>query len=198
MREKIGVFLSRMQPLHIGHLGIVEKALSENDNVVVIIGSKNKKETIRNPLDIFIRRAILEESLLEKFGRDYKEKILISELPDWSMETDIEQNLEWGRYLYYNIVSICEQKNFSIYFSDEKEIIEGWFEDYLKDRIEFKLFERNKMFEAVSSTKIRKAFLEDDKEYIEKSCPKAVIRRYDEIKRLLQKVNNNPKSDYSI
>ena len=196
--EKIGVFLSRMQPLHIGHLGIIEKAISENDKVIIIIGSKNKFGTIRNPLDISLRREILQDSLFEKFGQDFEDKFIISELADWSMETDIKQNLEWGRYLYYNIVSICEKKTFSIYFSDEREIIEGWFEDYLKTRIDFKLFERNKLFEAVSSTKIRQAFLENDKDYIEKSCPKAVLRRYDEIKRIIINVNSNPQNDFSM
>lgn len=198
MKQKLGVFLSRMQPLHIGHLGIIEKALEENDKVIILIGSKNKKGTIRNPLDITLRREILEEALKEKFGQDYKEKIIISELPDWSMETEIESNHEWGRYLYYNIVSLGEQKNFSIYFSDDKEIIEAWFEDYLQERITFKLFERDNMFEAVSSTKIREAFLNDNIEYIEKSCPSAVLKRLDEIKEIIKETYENPANDYSM
>ena len=166
MKEKIGVFLSRIQPLHIGHLGIIEKALNENDKIIILIGSKNKNGTIRNPLNVKLRKEILEEALEEKLGINYKEKIIISELPDWSMETDIASNVEWGRYLYYNIVSLGEQKSFSIYFSDDKEIIEKWFEDSLRERITFRLFERNNMFNAVSSTKIREAFLSDDREYI--------------------------------
>lgn len=198
MKKKIGVFLSRMQPLHIGHLGIIEKAMSENDLVVVLIGSKNKRGTIRNPLNIDLRKIILEEALEEKFGKESKDKIIISELPDWSMETEIESNIEWGRYLYYNIVSLSEQKHFSMYFSDEKEIIENWFEDNIKDRITLRLFERNNMFEAVSSTKIRNAFLNNDKEYIEKSCPNAVIKRFDEIKKIIEEVYNNPIEDYKM
>ena len=98
MNKKTGVFLSRMQPLHIGHLGIIEKALEENEQVIILIGSKNKKETIRNPLDIKLRREILEEAIEEKFKEEDRNRIIISELPDWSMETDIGSNLEWGRY----------------------------------------------------------------------------------------------------
>lgn len=196
MKENLGVFLSRMQPLHLGHLGIIKKALAENEKVIVLIGSKNKKETLRNPLDVKLRREILEEALEKEFGKDYKTRIIISELPDWSMETDIASNLEWGRYLYYNIVSLGEQKTFSMYFSDDKEIIENWFEDILAKRIDIKLFERNKMFNAVSSTKIRQAFFDNDKEYIEKSCPEAVIKRFEEIQEIIKKVNDKPKSDY--
>ncbi len=182
MNEKIGVFLSRMQPLHIGHLGMIDKALSENDKVIILIGSSNKRGTIRNPIGIEIRHEILKETLEDKYGKDYETKIQVKELPDWSEETDIASNLEWGRYLYYNIVEISGERNFSMYFSDEPEIIENWFQDeIIRPRIEIKTFERNNMFEAVSSTKIRNAFLDDDKEYIEKSVPNAVMKRYDEI-----------------
>lgn len=196
MKHNIGVFLSRMQPLHIGHLGIIEKAISENDKVVVIIGSKNKSGTLRNPIDANLRREILEDALLEKFGQSYKEKIIVSELPDWSMETEVETFKEWGRYLYYNIVSVAEQKEFSIYFSDDAELIKSWFDEELQGRINFRLFERNNMFNAVSSTKIRQAFIDENRKYIEKSCPKAVLNRYEELHEIIKKVNENPKNDY--
>ena len=196
MNKKRGVFLSRMQPLHIGHLGIIEKALEENEQVIILIGSKNKKETIRNPLDIKLRREILEEAIEEKFKEEDRNRIIISELPDWSMETDIGSNIEWGRYLYYNIVSLGEQKSFSFYFSDDKQIIENWFEDMLWSRITFRLFERDNMFEAVSSTKIRNAILNGDTKYIPKSCPNAVLKRLDKIKETIEKVYKDPKSDY--
>ncbi len=194
----VGVFLSRMQPLHVGHLGIIEKALNENEKIIILIGSKNKKETIRNPLDINLRYKILKEALEEKFTEEERKRITVSCLPDWSMETDISSNLEWGRYLYYNIVSLCEQKKFCLYFSDDKSIIEKWFEDILKKRITFRLFERDNMYDAVSSTKIRQAFLDNDVEYIKKSCPNAVVKRFDEIKEIIEKVNKNPQKDFAM
>lgn len=198
MKEKIGVFLSRMQPLHAGHLGIIEKALEENDKVVVLIGSKNKEGTIRNPLGFNIRKEILKEALEERFGKEYKEKIITTGLPDWSMETDKGANLEWGRYLYYNAVSLGEQKTITLYFSDSEDIINGWFDDTLRRRVHFRLFKRDNMFNAISSTKIREAFLKGDREYIKKSCPSAVIKRYDEIKEIIERVVKNPKQDFTM
>ncbi len=198
MNQKIGVFLSRMQPLHIGHLGIIEKALEENEKVLIIIGSKNKKGTIRNPLDVTLRMEILDEALVEKFGSNYKDRIMLKELPDWSMETDIDSNIEWGRYLYYNVVSVTEQKKFSMYFSDDKSIIENWFDENLRKRINLRLFEREAMFEAVSSTKIRQAFLNNDKKYISLSCPRAVCKRYEEIKKIIEEVYSNPIEDFKM
>lgn len=86
-----------------------------------------------------------------------------------------------------------------MYFSDEPEIIENWFQDeIIRKRIDIKTFERSKLFEAVSSTKIRNAFLDNDREYIEKSTPKAVQARFEEIKDIIDKVYTQPKDDYTI
>ena len=199
MSKKIGVFLSRMQPLHKGHMGMIDKALSENDKVIILIGSTNKEGTIRNPLGIELRREILQEALEETYSREELEKIYIKNLPDWSTETDYDSFLEWGRYLYYNITAIAGQKTFSMYFSDDREIIENWFEDEeIRKRIDLKIFERSSMFEAVSSTKIRNAFLNGDREYIKKSVPEAVERRFDLIKSIIDKVYEAPKEDYNM
>lgn len=112
MAEKVGVFLSRMQPLHIGHIGMIKKALSENDRVIILIGSANKKETARNPMEVNIRREILEETLENDFTKEEKQKITVNNLPDWTEETDMPSNLEWGRYLYYNVVRDSKSKEF--------------------------------------------------------------------------------------
>lgn len=146
MEKKLGVFLSRMQPLHNGHLGMIDKALSENDRLIILVGSSNKKEEKRNPIDISLRREILDE-VIKNFPNEKKEKIIIKELPDWSSEDDFTSNLEWGRYLYYNIVSETGAKSFSMYFSDDSKIIEDWFQDKLiRERINLKLFKRANMF----------------------------------------------------
>ena len=199
MSKKVGVFLSRMQPLHKGHIGMIDKALSENDKVIILIGSSNKEGTIRNPLGIELRREILQEALEEIYSKEDLEKIYIKNLPDWSTETDYDTFLEWGRYLYYNITAIAEQKTFSMYFSDDREIIENWFEDEeIRKRIDLKIFDRASMFEAVSSTKIRNAFLNGDREYIKNSVPNAVEKRFDLIKSIIDKVYELPKEDYNM
>ena len=112
MAERVGVFLSRMQPLHIGHIGMIKKALSENDRVIILIGSANKKETARNPMEVNLRREILEETLENDFTKEEKQKITVNNLPDWTEETDMPSNLEWGRYLYYNVVRDSKSKEF--------------------------------------------------------------------------------------
>ena len=39
---KVGIFLARMQPLHNAHLWLIDKALEENDKVLIVLGSENK------------------------------------------------------------------------------------------------------------------------------------------------------------
>lgn len=196
MNEKVGVFLSRMQPLHIGHIGMINKALSENDKVLILIGSSNKLGNLRNPFKISLRREILNDVLYEEFKENERKKIIVKEFPDWTDEKDILSNLEWGRYLYYNIVSNICKKEFSMYFSDEPKIIEDWFQDEeIKKRINLKLFERNEMFQAVSSTKIRQAFINDDQEYIKNNVPQAVFRRYNELQKILSEIRKENKHE---
>ena len=188
MENKVGVFLSRMQPLHIGHIGMIDKALSENDKVIILIGSSNKSMSSRNPIIIDLRREIFEEVLENRYNSEIN-NITYRELPDWTTEDDAQSNLEWGRYLYYNVVSIAGKKDFTMYFSDEPEIIKDWFQDEkISSRINIKTYERNEMFNAVSSTKIRNAFLNNDKEYIRKSVPEEVYKRYDIIRNIINKV----------
>ena len=193
--NKYGVFLARMQPLHNAHLWIIEQMLTECDNVAIILGSENKREMLRNPFDIELRKTMLEESL--KNRKDIK-RIEVYTLPDWSMETD--NSYEWGRYLYYNIVSRIETKKFTIYYSDSPDIIYSWFEDYLlsEDRITVKLYERSKIFKGLSATKIRQAFEMDNIEYIKKYCPDAVVKRFNLLKNIWFKVKENPKEDFSM
>lgn len=105
--KTVGVFLARMQPVHKAHLFMVNKACEECDEVCVILGSENKKDTLRNPFTIEKRREMLLESLPEK----YRSKISVYEIPDWSMETKTEDDKVWGRYFYYNVVLQCRFKN---------------------------------------------------------------------------------------
>ncbi len=106
MAIKYGVFLARMQPVHNAHLFLVNKALEENDKVLIVLGSENKLDMIRNPFDISLR----EQMLRECFEEQQNKKITIVTLPDWSMESDLEGAEIWGRYFYYNVVSRIGQK----------------------------------------------------------------------------------------
>lgn len=190
---KNGVFLARFQPLHVAHMWLIEQALKENDTVLVILGSANKNGMVRNPFPLETRKYWLKESLKNK--KDF-DRIKIIELPDWSKEDDKENAKEWGTYLYMNIVSQICSKTFSIYYSDDISIIRNWFEDKYLEKINIRNFERNNLFDGLSATKLRQAFIDNNKDYIKKYCPDVILQEFDTIKKIIEDVNKNPKEDF--
>lgn len=199
MKNKLGVFLARMQPLHIAHMYLVEKALEENERVAIVLGSANKEGMIRNPFDLETRTKLLHKVLRDKkYSEEDINRITVFELPDWSYENDTNETLEWGRYLYYNIVSRTQTKKFSIYYSDDAEIIKNWFKGVPEDRITLRLFNRSNVYEGLSATKIREAILNEDQEYLEKYIPLIILDDVIELTTELEAVTNNPKEDFSM
>lgn len=185
--RKVGVFLSRFQPIHNAHLWMMENALKENDTVIVLVGSANKYGTERNPFKIEDRLEMVENAVKEHFkGEEYKEKtIKIVSLSDWSSEQN-NSDQEWGRLIYYSVVGVKGVKTFSFYSSEEPEKIKGWFEEEIRERINFKFFSRKNSFEGLSATKIREAILNDDIEYIKKYCPNCVLKNRIKLKELIK------------
>ena len=171
---KTGVFLARMQPLHKGHMHIIEKMIEECDEVLIVIGSADKKGTIRNPLEIDFRESILKNwvfgfDMFKKYNRKLM-KVSIATLNDFTYEDDILSNKEWGRYLYYNIISKISQKEFSLYYSDDIKIIQDWFDWDLSNKISIRHIDRSCVLDGISATKIREAIVSNDKEYVNKYC----------------------------
>ena len=192
---KYGVFLARMQPVHNAHLFMVNKALDECDKVLIVLGSENKVDMLRNPYDITLR----EQMLRECFNEEQNSKITIVTLPDWSMESDIENAKTWGRYFYYNVVSRIGQKRFLLYYSDDIEILNSWFNNTeIRQYITYRNFERSNIFEGLSATKIRQAFIENNKDYIKEFCPNSVVNRFDYLASYYKDVTENPKEDFSM
>ena len=195
MSSQYGVFLARMQPVHNAHLFMVRQALNECDKVLVVLGSENKVDMLRNPYDIELR----EQMLRECFSKEENQKLSIVTLPDWSMESDTESAKIWGNYFYYNVVSRIGQKKFSLYYSDGKEELDSWFSKTIAEQnITYRLFERSRLFEGLSATKIRQAFIDGDIDYIKKFCPDSVVRRFDYLASYYEEVIENPKEDFSM
>ena len=103
--KKVGLAVLRMQPLHSGHVLLIETAFRENDRIVICIGSAQKA----NPLSIEERRRRIVEKL-NSLGYDtglYK----IFELDD------IESDEEWPLYLKSGCEIADETEN-TFYTSD--------------------------------------------------------------------------------
>lgn len=198
---KTGVFLARMQPLHAAHMYLIEKALQECEDIWIVLGSANKDSMLRNPFTLQFREEVLKEALSEAgYSPDDLTHIHMFELPDWSLENDTNETTEWGRYFYYNVVSRIQHKNFTMYFSDDPAIIRSWFPstENISCHVALRLFNRTDIYEGLSATRIRQAIIDNDKDYLSKYCPPAVMRRIDFISWYYRDVKDHPFEDFSM
>ncbi len=180
---KTGVILARFQPIHNGHLQLIHKAVEENDQVLVIIGSIDKLNA-RNPIPWTIRKEMVEEAIADSFlVQGHKEKIKVVELPDLSDESD--NSHDWGFYLYSFIVSQTKEPNFTIYYSDGFEIITSWFPGFLlRNNVSLSLLARHACEDGISATEVREMIL-NGRLPEEGVVPECVYKRRETIKAFL-------------
>jgi len=182
--KKVGVILARLQPVHKGHLALIEKSIKENDETYIFVGSADKFNQ-RNPIPIGLRiqllRGAIEESFPDFQWRDVynnygdgQRTITIVPLDDLSNEN--ENDHEWGFYLYSNIVSASGSPNFTMYYSDGFEIITSWFPGFiLRNNVSLNLIARNTVEEGISATAVRDAIMNEDINLLQKYVTKNVI-----------------------
>lgn len=184
--KKIGVILARFQPIHNGHLELIKKAAEENERVIVFIGSADKVNT-RNPIPCKLRKGLVLEAI-NKYLPDLAEKVTIYELNDLTDESD--NSHDWGFYLYSKVVSVTQQSNFTIYYSDGYEIITSWFPGFLlRDNVSLSLLARGAVHGGVSATEVRQAILSYDDKLIN-MVPKCVYDKQEILRTYIQAFSN--------
>jgi len=193
---KTGVILARLQPIHNGHLALIKKAVEENDEVYVFIGSADKFNQ-RNPLPISIRIQLTQEAIKETFKShthqscdgdveiiNEADKIHVIPLDDLTDESD--NSHDWGFYLYSKIVTACKNSCFTIYYSDGFEIITTWFPSFiLRNNVSLCLLARNATVSGISATKIRQ-MIEEDSQDLNIYVPKCVVDNRETIKKHIE------------
>ena len=193
--RKIGVILARLQPIHNGHLALIEKSIQENEETYVFVGSANKFNQ-RNPLPIHLRMDLAKEAFKEKFMWDEEnncvmkqyedlpcknKKLFLIPLDDLTSEGDNSHT--WGFYFYSNVVTATQCSNFTIYYSDGFEIITTWFPSYiLRNNVSLSLLARGATVDGISATKIRESIVNGDDELLKKYVPTTVFEHRDVIK----------------
>lgn len=175
--KNVGVFLARFQPLHNGHEYIIKKMIDENDICIILIGSADKSgDHKRNPFSIVLREQMVKDCIDDNYPTLYatNKKVIVRRLSDFTNETD-NQNKEWGKYLYYNILSeILPERKINFYYSDDPSIIKEWFSDDILSNINFVFVDREKVDGGISAPKIRNAINLADLDFIARKVPLAV------------------------
>jgi len=77
VKKKVGLILGRFQPLHLGHIKVIEMALKENDELIICIGSAQKAE----PLTIKERHKRISKQMKALKAKNYKIVDLIDPEP---------------------------------------------------------------------------------------------------------------------
>lgn len=195
-KSNCGIILFRAQPIHNTHMRLIKEALKENKKVYVVLGSSDKFRTKRNPLTYKKRKQYLGAALVDLATElngevDVLKKVNILGLPDYTSENDVDNNVNWGRYLYYNLVSHTGEHNFNLYYCDKPEYILPWFESEVKDHINLRLFNRADWDNGLCATKIREALLDLDSpeniEYLKNHLPPSVYMKVDELSELVKR-----------
>lgn len=190
--KKIGVILARFQPIHNGHLELIKKAAEENDKVIVLIGSADKVNK-RNPIPCRLRKNLVLE-VINRYLSDLADKVSVYTLNDLTDESD--NSHDWGFYLYSKVVSIIQQSNFTIYYSDGYEIITSWFPEFLlRDNISLSLIARGSVHEGVSATEVRQAILDYNDELIN-MVPKCIFDKQEILRTYIQAFSTREKDSF--
>ncbi len=64
-KKKVAIYIGRFAPLHNGHIETIKYCLNKYDETVVLIGSGNKRRTLKNPFPV----AMIEDWIVQSLGK---------------------------------------------------------------------------------------------------------------------------------
>ena len=179
---KYSVYLGRFQPFHNGHLKCVKEALNNSDKLLIVIGSAQESRTKRNPFSFLERKTMIKE-ILKNENID-PNRVVFMGLDDLnSLSTK-----EWGLYFYYNIINKIHTKKFVYVCSNEYDL-NNWFNEDIIANLECIYVHREPTMP--SATKVRKAILKNDFEYIKENLNKYLIENFLFLKDVLLSVSKD-------
>ena len=78
---KTAIFIGRFQPLHFGHLAIIDTCMQDCEQLIMVVGSINRARTVKNPFT-FTERKILIEQNLQAHAASYLDRTKIVGVED--------------------------------------------------------------------------------------------------------------------
>jgi bifunctional NMN adenylyltransferase/nudix hydrolase len=78
------VFIGRFSPMHIGHQQVIETALEQADNIIILIGSSLRPRTIKNPWTFYERANMI----LDTIPDDIQSRVHIRPIRDYMYNDD--------------------------------------------------------------------------------------------------------------
>jgi nicotinamide-nucleotide adenylyltransferase len=157
-----GCYWGRFNPPHKGHLGLIKKILKEVDELYIVIGTAQEKNTKRNPFSGEERKSMIKNFLKEEKIPLKKIKIIsLKDGPTWA---------ETRKRFLKNF------PNLDIIYTDKKRVIK-----HIKN-IKIKKIRR---VGGISSTKIRNNIANNRKwEHLTGDSVAKIIKKINRIKRI--------------
>ena len=131
----LGVIVGRYQPCHLGHVKTIEKALQENDSVVVFLGSAQFSRTHINPYTVQERVSFLKGV----FPNAKEDGLKLAPINDIQAVT----RKDWQDYINGKLLALSILKNDDVhitYYSGSEEDAlwyKGWADEIvIVDRFE--------------------------------------------------------------
>lgn len=160
MKYKRGLFIGRFQPIHKGHIKVIELLLEKVEELIVVIGSSQYSHSFNNPFTAGERLTMVRKALVEA-GVDIT-KLFILPIPDTN------DNRIWVSHITASV------PHFDVIFTNNPLV------ERLMQEAEFKV-ENTTMFQRskYNSTKIRENIYNE--EPWESLVPKTVVEFIKEI-----------------
>lgn len=106
---KLAIVIGRFQPLHLGHLSLIDKAYKEADKVLILVGSSNQLPDYKNPFSFDERVQLIRGTI----GADYD--TIIRPLPD------VPSDEEWISNVTAHALNLEEDPTEVVIFTHTKD-----------------------------------------------------------------------------
>lgn len=125
---KVGLYVGRFQPFHLGHLNVIKHGLAMCEKLIVVVGSAQESRTKKNPYTFEERADLIYGSVKDLVG---KSALIIIPVNDRENYGD---NEGWGEYLLKQVKS---QTGFEPdLMIGGYEVVRGaWFDDTKLDQL---------------------------------------------------------------
>lgn len=215
-RKSFALFLFRAQPVHNGHIELIEKAIKDNDEVLLLVGSADKNNA-RNPIPIDMRLHLVSEALKDIYSGNPESKVkiftasveepyiniskedmdkyekngikIVKIIPLNDLSDESHNDTDWGWYLHANVAKHIGSPYFTMYYSDGFELIMSWFPNFIRNKfISFVLFAREATADNLSATKVRNYIIKKNDAALKKSVPSCVFENRNIIRHMIKQV----------
>lgn len=183
MTNKLAVVVGRFGHLTKGHMRMINKAISESEKVLVLVGSAQESKTFRNPFSADTRKKVIRTA----YG--HLPNVYIGDVPDLTHENDITP--AWGDFLlghidkWRNAFGI-ENKMDAMYHGDDEDR-KRWFHENKVQNVRFVALPRDEY--KISATKVRFFMATNDRSAWEEHTDPRVHGMYDALRAELLKTS---------